>query len=83
MLALFHLRLEQMAPGYAKLGAGVLFDIAEHVPVPGVVVLDQLETPAAGDDVASDQGLLDVGGERGMSGRAQMATAVIASPACP
>jgi hypothetical protein len=66
LLALLHFRLEDMPGLDAELDASVLFDITEHFPVPGVIGLDKLKAPAAGDGVPPDQGLLDVAGECGM-----------------
>ena len=60
MLPLLHLRLVHVPVRDADAGAGLLLDVAEDLPVAGVIGLDQLEAPLIIRDVPPDQGFLDV-----------------------
>ena len=68
LLTPLHFRFEEMPDRHAKFCASVAFGITEHLPVSGVIGLDELKAPAAQDDVAPDYGLLDVISQGGMPG---------------
>jgi hypothetical protein len=73
LLALLHLRLEDVSDWDAEFSTRVVFDVTKYSPVLVVISLDELKAPAAGDDIPPHEGLLDVIGERGMSRVAQHA----------
>src|ERR671920_2388120 len=64
-------RLVDVPVAVGQLVAGALVEGAEDRPVVRVVVLDDLEGPAVGDDVAADQVAVEVVGEPGVTGLAE------------
>jgi hypothetical protein len=50
LLALLHLRLEDVSDWDAEFSTRVVFDVTKYSPVLVVISLDELKAPAAGDD---------------------------------
>src|SRR5215212_3666283 len=74
---LLQLGLVQVPPAAGKRIAGIPLQLAKLRVVTVVVLLDELECPAAGDDVAADEVVGDPVGDRVVAGRPEQLHRVV------